>query len=118
MFRFFGQPLFRAAGRGYAKAVLTLTPEATKAIERILSAPGVEAGAGMRLIAADPGDGQISSELHVELAEGPAEGDEVIEEARARVFVEDSLCGYLADKVLDAETVEDRVRFSLAGQPA
>jgi hypothetical protein len=34
------------------------------------------------------------------------------------LFVEDSLCGYLADKVLDAETVEDRVRFSLAGQPA
>ncbi len=98
--------------------MLTLTPEATKAIERILTAPGVAEGAGMRIIPADPSEGQVTSELQVEVADRPTEGDEVIEDAGARVFVEDSLCGYLADKVLDAETAEDRVRFSLAGQPA
>lgn len=98
--------------------MLTLTPEATKAIERILAAPGVASGAGMRVIAVDPSGGEVSSELQVELADRPGEGDEVIEDAGARVFVEDSVCGYLADKVLDAETVEDRVRFSLTGKPA
>jgi iron-sulfur cluster assembly protein len=106
------------AGVGYANPMLTLTPEATKAIERILTAPGVAEGAGMRIIPVDPSAGEVSSELQVEVANRPTEGDEVIEDAGARVFVEDSLCGYLADKVLHAETVEDRVRFSLAGQPA
>jgi hypothetical protein len=34
------------------------------------------------------------------------------------VFVEDSLCGYLDDKMLNAEMVQERIRFSLAGQTA
>ena len=99
--------------------MLTLTVEATKAIERILTAPGVPAGAGMRIVPVGSEDGEaVTSELQVEVAEQPQEGDEVIDEAGARVFVQDDVCGYLADKQLDAEVVEERVRFSLAGQPA
>jgi len=97
--------------------MLSLTSEATQAIERILKAPGVPDGAGLRIMPVDPSnEAQISSELQVEVAEQPGERDEVIERDGARVFVEDTLWGYLDDKLLDAETVEQRIRFSLAGQ--
>lgn len=97
--------------------MLALTTEATEAIEAILKAPGVPAGAGIRIIPVAPEDGSVTSELQVEVADQPEERDEVIEEAGARVFVEDSLCGYLEDKMLDAEMAQERIRFSLAGRP-
>jgi Fe-S cluster assembly iron-binding protein IscA len=76
-------------------------------------------GAGLRIMAVDPAEeSEVTSELQVEVAERPGERDEVIEDNGARVFVEDSLCGYLDDKMLDAEMVQERVRFSLAGQTA
>jgi Fe-S cluster assembly iron-binding protein IscA len=99
--------------------MLALTSEATHAIERILKAPGVPAGAGLRIMPVGPTDeSEATSELQVEVAEEPAERDAVIEGDGARVFVEDSLCGYLDDKLLDAEMVSERIRFSLAGQTA
>jgi Fe-S cluster assembly iron-binding protein IscA len=110
-------PQFAPRQLGYIQPMLALTPDATQAIERILTAPGVPAGAGVRIIPVAPDDGQpVTSELQVEVAEHPGDGDEMIEEAGARVFVQDSVCGYLADKLLDAEVVDERVRFSLAGQ--
>jgi Fe-S cluster assembly iron-binding protein IscA len=97
--------------------MLALTSEATRAIERILRAPGVPDGAGLRIVPVGPTDeAEVTSELQVEVAEQPGEKDEVIEDDGARVFVEDSLCGYLDDKLLDAEMVRERIRFSLAGQ--
>lgn len=99
--------------------MLVLTSEATQAIERILKAPGVPESAGLRIMPVGPNDdADVTSELQVELAEQPGERDEVIEGNGARVFVEDSLCGYLDDKMLNAEMVEERIRFSLAGQTA
>ena len=98
---------------------MTLTAQATHAIERILAAPGVPEGAGIRIMpVTDGNDPAVTSELQVAVAEQPSEGDEVIEEAGARVFVEGRVCGYLADKRLDARVVDERVSFSLAGQPA
>lgn len=99
--------------------MLTLTSEATEAIERILQAPGVPDSAGLRIMPVAPSDeSEATSELQVEVAEGPGESDEVIEANGARVFVQDTLCGYLDDKLLDAEMVQERIRFSLAGQTA
>jgi Fe-S cluster assembly iron-binding protein IscA len=99
--------------------MLVLTPEATQAIERILKAPGVPDSAGLRIMPVGPTDeSDVTSELQVEVAKQPGERDEVIEAKGARVFVEDSLCGYLDDKLLDAEMVQERIRFSLAGQTA
>lgn len=99
--------------------MLSLTPEATQAIERILKAPGVPENAGLRIMPVGPTDeSQVTSELQVEVADQPGERDEVIEANGARVFVQDSLCGYLDDKTLDAETDQERIRFSLAGQTA
>lgn len=94
--------------------MLALTTDATNAIERILTAPGVPSGAGIRIMPA-PGasDPNPANELQVAVAEEPGDGDEVIEDQGARVFVEDSVSSYLADKELDAQIVDERVRFSL-----
>jgi iron-sulfur cluster assembly protein len=97
--------------------VLALTNNATDAIERILAAPGVPTGAGIRIA---PGTGvsdggAATSELQLSVAEEPIYGDEVIEEQGARVFVEDTVSDYLDDKQLDAEVIDERVLFSLAG---
>jgi iron-sulfur cluster assembly protein len=99
--------------------MLALTADATQAIERILNAPGVPDSAGLRILPVGPdAEPDVTSELQVEVAEQPGESDEVIESRGARVFVQDSLCGYLDDKLLDAEMVQERIRFSLAGQTA
>lgn len=99
--------------------MLSLTSDATQAIERILKAPGVPDNAGLRIMPVGSTDeSEVTSELQVEVADQPSERDEVIEANGARVFVEDSLCGYLDDKTLHAEMDQDRIRFSLAGQTA
>jgi iron-sulfur cluster assembly protein len=67
--------------------VLTLTPDATQAPSQ----------AGLR----------------VQLTEDPDETDQVIEEAGARVFVEETVVDYLDDKELDADVVDERTRFAL-----
>ena len=99
--------------------MLSLTSDATRAIERILKAPGVPDNAGLRIMPVGPSEeSEVTSELQVEVADHPDERDAVIEANGARVFVEGSLCDYLDDKTLDAETDKERIRFSLAGQTA
>jgi Fe-S cluster assembly iron-binding protein IscA len=98
-------------------SVLTLTPDATEAIEHILEAPSVPEGAGIRIAPAVPTtDETVGSDLRVTVAEEPDDNDEVIEEGGARVFVEDTVTEYLADKQLDAQVVDERVGFTIAKQ--
>jgi iron-sulfur cluster assembly protein len=101
---------------GYANCVLELTEQAVQAIERILATAGVPDGAGIRLLAVAPEDGAVTSELEVEIARRPADGDEVVEDAGARLFFQKDLCGYLADKLLHADLADERFRFSLTGK--
>jgi iron-sulfur cluster assembly protein len=100
--------------------VLALTSDATEVIERILASPGVPSGAGIRIMPGSAGgnDATPAAELQVAVAEAPGAGDDVIEEQGARVFVEDTVSGYLEDKTLDAVVVDERVQFSLAGHAA
>jgi len=53
------------------------------------------------------------------MAREPEDTDEVLEEpaARVRVFIADEVAEFLDDKLLDAQLVEDRIRFSLQEQP-
>jgi Fe-S cluster assembly iron-binding protein IscA len=98
--------------------VLALTDNATDAIEQILTAPGVPDGAGIRITPAPSSNTPTpASELQLAVVERPVEGDEVVEEQGARVFIEDTVAGYLDDKQLDVDVVDERVRFSLGGQP-
>jgi iron-sulfur cluster assembly protein len=97
--------------------VLTLTPSATDAIEGIRKRPGIPEGAGIRIAAAAPTNSAApASELQVTVAEEPDDSDQLIEEEGARVFVEDTVADALKDKQLDADIVDERVRFSLADQ--
>ncbi len=50
------------------------------------------------------------------MAAEPEDSDQLIEEEGARVFVEDTVADALKDKRLDADIVDERVRFSLADQ--
>jgi Fe-S cluster assembly iron-binding protein IscA len=98
--------------------VLTLPPSATETIEQILSAPTVPDDAGIRIMPSmqvtdGAGSGQ---ELVVAVAEQPGDGDQVIEEGGARVFVQDSLAEPLDEMFLDAKVVDQQVRFMLGGQ--
>ncbi len=97
--------------------MLALTEDATDAIEGILAAADVPENAGIRIAAAVPAtDSGGSTGLQLALAEVPADGDEVIEAAGARVFVEETVAPLLDDKQLDAEKDGEQVRFSLSEQ--
>ena len=97
--------------------MLTLTPDATDAIEGILRAPGIPDGAGIRIAAAAPtNSAAAATELQVTVAAEPDDSDHLIEEEGARVFVEDTIADALKDKQLDADIVDESVRFSLADQ--
>jgi len=67
--------------------VLTLTDTAAEAIRGIVAAPELPDGAGLR-IATQPDADAEQSALEVSVAESPAETDQVVSEAGARVFVE------------------------------
>jgi iron-sulfur cluster assembly protein len=95
--------------------VLTLTSNAAEAVKTMAEAtPELPNESGLRIHAEPTGEGQVGFELT--LVENPDEGDQVIEEAGARVFVEPETVVYLEDKILDATVAGDRVRFSLREQ--
>lgn len=97
--------------------MLTLTPNAKVAIERILDEPEVPEGAGVRIaIKGAASNGTVGHDLRLSVAEDPGVSDRVIEDDRARVFLDDTVAQFLADKQLDAEVVAGRVGFTIAEQ--
>lgn len=95
--------------------MLAITQSAAEAIRGIVAAPEIPDGAGIR-IATRPG-AEESGMLEVSVADVPAESDQVLDEAGARVFVDEHAVGLLEDKLLDAEIDGQRVGFSIAEQP-
>lgn len=93
--------------------MLTLTSNAAEAVRTIAEAsPELPNDSGLRIQAEPTAEGQVG--LGLTMVGSPDEGDQVIEEAGARVFVEPETALYLEDKVLDATVVGDRVQFSLS----
>lgn len=81
--------------------MLTLTPNASSAIRALVDASDLpEAAAGLR-IADDPNQ---QAALTLSLAAVPAEDDQVIDEAGARVFLAPRAATMLDNKALDAAT--------------
>jgi Fe-S cluster assembly iron-binding protein IscA len=110
-----------STARKRRRSVLTLTSEATAAIEGILAAPELPEEAGIRIAATTERSSSNSSQpavgvIEMTIAEEPAERDEVIEEGGARVFVEGVVADALNEKILDAQIVDERVQFSLGEQ--
>jgi iron-sulfur cluster assembly protein len=94
--------------------MLTLTENAVSAIRSLTSQPEQPADAGLRIM----GQGEEATPFELALAETPADGDQVIEEDGARVFLDPSAALALSGSALDAR-VDDRggVAFSVSPQP-
>lgn len=94
--------------------MLAITEDAAAAIRGIVESPGVPEGAGIRITQelTTEADGDTPrTDLRLSVVAGPQEGDEVL--AEERVFVDPEAAELLDDKLLDADIVDDEVRFSL-----
>jgi iron-sulfur cluster assembly protein len=93
--------------------VLTLTNNAALVITSITDRPEVPTGAGLR-ISADTDD---MNSLNLAVAAQPTDGDKVMEDHGARIFLEPTAHTLLNDMVLDAD-VDDQggAQFFLAAQ--
>jgi Fe-S cluster assembly iron-binding protein IscA len=94
--------------------MLALTEQATEVIKGIVEEVGPEAG--LRITAS--GDGNGDTALDFDLAPAPGEGDEVVEDDGAKVFLDPAAAEVLADKTLDVEEHGDHFHFSLGEQGA
>lgn len=90
--------------------MLTLTENATSAIAHLTQQIPADT-AGLRIATAEnPEQGYA-----VSLTDGPQEGDAVVEDAGARVYVDPIASAQLDDRVLDAQLSDDgSVGFALA----
>lgn len=93
--------------------MLTLTENASTVVKSIVDQSSEDGEAGLRISQ----DAPDSPALHVMPTEAPQPGDQVLEDAGARVFLEETAAVTLEDKVLDAQ-VDDNggVQFTIAQQ--
>ena len=95
--------------------MLVLTESAKEMVRDMVAAAGDGAeGSGLRISSARDEEGGPA--LSLELADGPAEGDQVLEDDGTRVFLEPEAASILDDKILGAEQHEDHYHFSLEDQ--
>ena len=96
--------------------MLTLTEDAVSAVNTILTNAELPEGSGMRIFRAPSSENSAEQELELRLSvvDAPEKGDQVIGEQP--VFVEPEAAEALDDKLLDAEVIEDQVRFTVAQQ--
>jgi Fe-S cluster assembly iron-binding protein IscA len=94
--------------------VLAITTTAADAIRGIVASPDIPEGAGLR-IAPQVGAAE-DNRLEVTIAAMPADSDQVLDEAGARVFVEEHCTDLLDDKMLDAQIDGQQVGFFIGPQ--
>ncbi len=93
--------------------MLTLTENASTVVKTIVDQSVEAQEAGLRISQ----DAVDSPALHVIPTEAPQPGDQVLEEAGARVFLEETAAQTLDDQVLDAQVDESGgVQFSITPQ--
>lgn len=91
--------------------MLTMTDSAATEIRNLVAQPEVPDDGGVRI--ASNGDGALT----LALAAAPAEGDDVVEEGGARVFLEHEAGQLLDDKQLDCGVdAQGQVQFTLTQQ--
>jgi iron-sulfur cluster assembly protein len=92
--------------------VLTLTDRAAETIRVLTSQPGIPADTGLRMSLQGSDGGSLTLSL-----EGPQPGDTVIEDAGAKVFVQEDVASMVGDGELDAELDEQgQASFTLGSQ--
>ena len=88
--------------------MLTMTDSAATEIRNLVAQPEVPDDGGVRI--ASNGDGALT----LALAAAPADGDAVVEEGGARVFLEEEAGKLLDDKQLDCGVdAQGQVQFTL-----
>jgi iron-sulfur cluster assembly protein len=93
--------------------MLTLTENAVLVIRDLTAQQAAPEGAGLR-IATDLAAGSLT----LALAEQPAQGDQVVDESGARIFLDADAAQLLDDKALDAAVdAEGTVQFGFAEAP-
>ncbi|MBO0832140.1 MAG: Fe-S cluster assembly protein HesB [Actinobacteria bacterium] len=95
-------------------SVLTLTDRAAETIRALTSQPGAPADTGLRMSL----QGTEKSKLELSL-ESRQPDDAVIEDAGARVYVQQEATGIVEDSELDARVDDQgRVSFVIGSQPS
>jgi iron-sulfur cluster assembly protein len=94
--------------------MLVITEPAREAIRNIIEESEVGPNGGLRIFGSDDETGETAFEF--ELAPEPADGDEVVRDGDAVVFLDQTAAELLADKILDAHSHGDHVHFSLDEQ--
>jgi iron-sulfur cluster assembly protein len=96
--------------------MVAMTEQAVEVIRSIVEEAEVGPNGGLRISGSNEGNGDAA--LEFELAAGPAEGDKVVREAGAVVFLDEAAAAVLADKTLDVHSHGDHFHFSLDEQQA
>jgi Fe-S cluster assembly iron-binding protein IscA len=91
--------------------VLTLTSGAVQVIRTVTADPELPPETGIRIESGVDG----SDALRLSVAPAPEEGDQIVEEEGARVYLEPVVARLLDDKTLDAQVdAQGEVAFTLA----
>ena len=93
--------------------MLVLTEQAQQVIRDIVADGDVGPDGGLR-ISGTGSNGETA--LDFELAGGPIDGDEIVSEGGATVFLDETAAAVLDDKTLDVEAHGDHFHFSLDEQ--
>jgi Fe-S cluster assembly iron-binding protein IscA len=96
--------------------VLVLTDQAAEAIRGIVEDSDLGTDAGLRISGTSAANGD--AELEFELAEAARDGDEVVRDGGAVVYLDETAAAVLADKTLDVHAHGDHFHFSIDEQPA
>lgn len=99
--------------------MLALTEDAVSAVNTILASAELPEGSGIRISRVPPAEAPEDPaapdmELRLSIVEAPQEGDQPVGEQP--VFVEPEAADVLDDKLLDAEIVDDQVKFMVGHQ--
>jgi Fe-S cluster assembly iron-binding protein IscA len=93
--------------------MLTVTREASKAIQTLTDQIPQTETAGLRISVENGEDG--SAQLALSIAETPFPADEVIESEGATVYLAEPVVEFMDDKTLDATVQDEGVAFSISG---
>ena len=96
--------------------MLILTDQAATVIQGILTESQAGPEGGLRISGSTEGNGEAS--LEFSLADAPIDGDEVVREGGATIFLDGVAATVLDDKTLDVEAHDDHYHFSLGEQEA
>lgn len=93
--------------------MLTMTDKAAEMIRTLTSQPGVPEDVGLRMSVQEGEEGTLTLSL-----QSPQPDDVVIDDAGARVFIEQDAAPLVEDRALDAQVDDDGgLSFLLGSQP-